>query len=262
MRRVLGAKRVGHCGTLDPLASGLLLVLVGRATRLARFLVGLPKRYTGAIALGVTTDTDDRGGAVLSTCDAWDALSDDDLATAAASLTGDYDQRPPPFSARKVSGTPAHRLARAGAAPHLAPTPVEVMEFHLAARTGRYVAFETQVSSGTYVRALARDLGARVGCGAHLHALRRTAIGPFRVSEALSLDAVSAAPPPLRPPLEAVHHLPRLSLDRAARDQVAHGRPLPIGALAAGPVALVADDELVAIAEPREGVLKPRVVLV
>lgn len=253
---------MGHCGTLDPFASGLLVILVGRATRLARFLVGLPKRYTGTIALGTTTDTDDRTGEVQSSTDSWDAVTDDALAAAAASLTGEYDQRPPTFSAKKVLGIPAHRLARAGTAPQLAATAVEVMDFQPGARTGRYVSFEAHVGSGTYIRALARDLGARLGCGGHLHTLRRTAVGPFRVSDALPLSALSGSAAALRAPLEAIPHLPRIGLDREAREKVAHGQPLPVPALADGHVALVHDDVLIAVAEQREGVLKPRVVLI
>lgn len=261
VRRVAGIRRVGHAGTLDPFATGLLLLLVGRATRLARFVTELRKRYTGVIRLGTTTDTNDRTGTPLATSDSWRALSMATLQDVSRSLVGRYLQRPPVFSAKHVSGERAYRIARGGATPDLDPAMVEVFSFELGEAQNGRVPFETDVASGTYVRALARDLGERLGCGAHLETLRRTAIGPFRVEDAIPLDQLDAQQVALRAPLEAVSHLPRVHVDAEARDRVTHGRPCPGTAVEHGPVAVVYDDELIAIADPSNGYLKPRVVL-
>ncbi len=261
VRRSVQVRRAGHAGTLDPFATGLLIVLLGRATRLARFLADLPKQYTGVITLGQVTDTDDRTGRVCETSETWRDMDDAALRAALLSLTGRYEQRPPPFSAKKRGGERAYRLARRGEPVELTPQTVVVRRFDLIGRTGARLDFATEVSSGTYVRALARDLGARLGCGAHLKELRRTAIGPFTVDEALPLAALEAGAPPPRPPIDAVAHLPRLELDEATRTLVAHGRSIPAPAQADGPVALTADGALLAVAEPADGQLKPRVVL-
>lgn len=261
VRRVTGVRRVGHAGTLDPFATGLLLVLLGRATRLARFVTELRKSYTGIIGLGATTDTDDRTGTPLATSDSWRELSSQAIHEAARSLVGRYEQRPPAFSAKHISGERAYRVARRGATPDLEPTTVEVFSFVLGEPRNGRVPFETSVGSGTYVRALARDLGERLGCGAHLEALRRTAIGTFRVEDAVPLEQLGAHRVALRAPLEAVGHLPRVQVDAEVRDRVTHGRPFPGTTAEHGPVAVVHDDELIAIADPSNGYFKPRVVL-
>lgn len=259
VRRARRARRAGHAGTLDPLASGLLIVLLDRATRLARFLAELPKTYDGELALGVTTDSDDRTGATLASSDRWRTLPDDAVVQEMARLTGTYLQRPPAYSARKVGGERAYRLARRGAAVALTAREVVVRRFAMVNREGARVRFAADVSSGTYVRALARDLGERLGCGAHLTALRRIAVGPFRVADALTVDDAAVATP--RPPLDAVRHLPSVALDAALRDRVAHGQPIAVPGPGGGPVALVADDALVAVAVRRGDLLKPVVVL-
>jgi len=261
VRRALGVRRVGHAGTLDPFASGLLLVLVGRATRLSRFLVGLPKSYTGAITLGVETDTDDHTGAVLREDDSWRSLGDEALAAAMEQLTGSLQQLPPAYSAKQSGGQRAHRLARRGQQLELAPQEIEVSRFEMAARDGSRLRFAADVSSGTYVRALARDLGRALGCGAHLHELRRTAVGPFRVEDAARLETLDDEAPALKPPLDAVPHLPSRELDEEQRVRAAHGQPLERCDQPGDFVALVAGGELVAVAEPSGDMLKPRVVL-
>ena len=261
VRRALRVRRVGHAGTLDPSASGLLLVLVGRATRLSRFLVGLPKSYTGGITLGIETDTDDHTGAVLREDESWRSVSDEAVATAMQQLTGRLEQLPPVYSAKHSGGQRAHRLARRGQPVELTPQDIEVTRFELAAREGSRVTFAADVGSGTYVRALARDLGRALGCGAHLHELRRTAVGPFRVEDAARLETLEGEAPALRPPLEAVPHLPSCELDEEQRVRAAHGQPLEGFDQPGDYVALVADGELVAVAEPCGDVLKPRVVL-
>jgi tRNA pseudouridine55 synthase len=252
---------VGHAGTLDPFASGLLPLLVGRATRLMPFLTGLDKCYTGALQLGVCTTTDDASGAVTATDEAWHQVSDERLRGAMRHLTGTLDQVPPAFSAKKLAGTPAYRRARRGETVALAPVRVVVRRFDLTGRDAATVAFEAEVGSGTYVRALARDLGEALGCGAHLVTLRRTRVGSWRVEEATPLAALTAGDLPLKDMAAAVPHLPARPLTPAEHVLVRHGRPVPALIPCAGPVALLADGQLVAIAVPRDDVLSPKVVL-
>ncbi|UCD24600.1 MAG: tRNA pseudouridine(55) synthase TruB [Gemmatimonadota bacterium] len=260
VRRVLSVRRAGHAGTLDPFASGLLVLLVGRATRLSRFVAHLSKTYSGKVLLGETTDTGDLTGEVVESSDAWEDVTDDEIESAMGRLTGTLAQVPPSFSAKKVGGERAYRLARRGEAVELPPCEVQVYRFDLLGRSGRLIEFSCEVSSGTYVRALARDLGAGLGCGAHLHSLRRQTVGEFDVGRAESLDTVGAATT-LRPALEAVSHLPAIEIEPDVQQKVWHGQPIPWSGSVVGPVALVADDRLLAVAEPKDGVLKPKVVL-
>ncbi len=262
VRRTYGVRRVGHAGTLDPFATGLIIVLVGRATRLARFVAALPKRYTGLIRLGVTTDTDDRSGAVIATDDGWSTVSSGALATQMAALTGRQRQRPPDYSAKKTRGERAHRRARRGEPVELTPQEVEVAELQVTGRDGPAVRFRATVSSGTYIRALARDLGESLGCGAHLEELRRIAVGSFGVDEALPVSALDRGFPTLLPLHRAIAHLPTIELSPEAREAVRSGRPIPAEGASTGPVALVSDHQLIAVAEPSGAWLKPRVVLV
>lgn len=191
-RRALGTRKVGHAGTLDPMATGLMILGVESSTRLLTYLVGLDKEYTATIRLGEATDTDDAEGSVISTRDAA-GLSDEAIRDAAAGLTGDLQQVPSSFSAIKVDGRRSYDRARAGESVELAARPVRVEAFEVtgvrraAATTDLDV--RVAVSSGTYVRALARDLGAALGVGGHLTALRRTRVGPFAVAEATDLEA-------------------------------------------------------------------------
>ena len=210
VRRATGIRRVGHAGTLDPFASGVLPVLIGRATRLVRFLVGLAKQYAGTVRLGITTDTDDRTGAVLRVDEGWRTVSESALEAAMTSLTGSQAQVPPVYSAKKVAGVPAHRRVRRGQSVTLAPRRVSVAMFRCTGRDGPDVHFTAAVSSGTYVRALARDLGERLGCGAHLLELRRTAVGPWDETDAIALDR-------LIPPFTAPHPSPPSSTCHTAR---------------------------------------------
>jgi tRNA pseudouridine55 synthase len=207
VRRSLGIRKVGHAGTLDPMATGLLVVGVGRATRLLRFLGDLPKTYTGTIRLGVETTTLDAEGEV--TRESLVDVTDADIASAMSASVGESLQRPPAFSAVKVGGRKLYDAARAGEALEAEPRPIRVDRFEPVARDGDAVAFVAVVSGGTYVRVLAADVGDALGCGAHLAALRRTAIGGF---------SVEGASPPAEPgdllSLErAVSHLPRIDLD-------------------------------------------------
>ncbi|HXF95870.1 MAG TPA: tRNA pseudouridine(55) synthase TruB, partial [Gemmatimonadales bacterium] len=197
-RRVLGTRRIGHLGTLDPFAEGVLVLVVGRATRLAGFAAGWPKTYQGVIRLGRVTSTDDSTGETLAESDAWRTLDEPRVRAALAGFRGGYDQRPPTHSAVKVRGQRAYRRARRGEAVVLAPRPVEVRELDLTGFRPPDVAFRAVVGAGTYLRSLARDLGEVLGCGAHLAALVRTAVGPFGLEDAVPLEALG--PGDLRDP--------------------------------------------------------------
>ncbi len=263
VRRAFGTRRAGHAGTLDPAASGLLLVLIGPAVRLSRYLAGLPKRYRGAVRLGETTDTDDATGSVSSRSDAWKSLDRASIAAAMERLIGIRQQVPPAYSAKHLAGERAYRIARRGQPVKLAPVWVEIRRFDLVGIDGPEVWFDAEVGSGTYLRSLARDLGIELGCGAHLKQLRRVQVGEFSVEEAFSFEAVRSGEAQLIPPLEAVRHLTRIEIDRDTAHRVRLGQAVqtenPVGET--GPVALVHDGELVAVAEPRKERLQPRVVL-
>lgn len=261
VRRALGTRRVGHAGTLDPFATGLLLVLVGSATRLARYLVGLPKEYQGTIRLGLTTATDDATGEVIATNETWAGIDDASLRAAMTALTGEREQVPPAYSAKHVGGERAHRLARRGAPVSLAPSRVAIHRFELSGRRGRDLAFRAAVGSGTYLRSLARDLGAALGCGAHLLELRRTAIGPHQVTEAAPLEDVRQGRCTVQPPVAAVAHLPQAPVDTEAVQRLARGQAIEAAQPdLAGPIALLCQERLVAIAQPRGGQWHPEAV--
>jgi tRNA pseudouridine55 synthase len=259
VRRALGTRAVGHTGTLDPFATGLLVVLVGRATRLARFVEAQAKTYLATARLGVATDTDDRTGAPLGAPVDFAHVSDGDLRQALAAFQGEQRQRPPRYSARHVEGERSYRLARRGVVAEPPETTVTVHRIDFVSYEPPELVFRATVSAGTYIRALARDLGARLGTGAHLTALRREAVGALRVEDAVPLERVDAAA--LRPPRAALGHLPAVELDESARAAVSHGRALPADAGASGAVALVHGGELVAVARAEDGWLRPSVVL-
>jgi len=269
VRRALGIRRVGHAGTLDPLASGLLPVVIGAATRLVGYLPSSPKTYTGTLLLGRRTATDDVTGKTLEQhTGAWP--SPGTVERAARSLTGRYDQQPPVVSARKIGGERLYRLARRGT-PVAAPArSVEVGRFDLEA-TGRpeLYRFVAVVSAGTYIRALARDLGQALGCGGTLASLRRTTIGPLAVAEAVEAPGEGDGERErllraLRPLEEMPLRIPTVVLAAAEQASlfVAGGTPpLPFSA-PPGPLRVVdGQGRVLGIGEPREDRLQPRVVL-
>ncbi len=258
-RRALGTRAVGHAGTLDPFATGLLVLLVGKATRLARFVGDQPKTYLATAVLGARTDTDDATGAALPGGPGPVPVDRAAVAEAMAGFRGTAAQRPPAYSAKKVGGVRSYRRARRGEAVALAPVEVTVHAIELVEWAPPRVTFRATVSAGTYVRALARDLGERLGCGAHLESLRREAIGTLRVEDAVPPDAVG--PAALRPARLAVAHLPAVELDDAAAAAVGHGRPVPGDAALAGHVALLARGALAAVARAEAGLLRPEVVV-
>jgi tRNA pseudouridine55 synthase len=261
VRRALGLTRVGHLGTLDPFAAGLLVLVAGRATRLAPFAARWTKDYEGVIRLGTVTTTDDGTGAVVATSEEWRTLDRDRVAAVLAEFRGAYDQRPPAFSAVKVDGERAYRRARRGEQVALEARRVEVRALTLVDFAPPDVAFRAAVTAGTYLRSLARDVGERLGCGAHLRALTRTRVGPFRLEDAVAPAAVT--PSALRDPAALVADLPRRELDTTERGLVLHGRPIASGPGTEdeGGVALFSEGRLVAVAERVGDALKPRVVL-
>jgi tRNA pseudouridine55 synthase len=193
VRRLLGFGRVGHGGTLDPDATGVLLIALGQAARFFPYLSGQDKVYEGTIRLGFTTDTYDASGRPTSTDKAFALPSADEVRAAMKNLEGETLQVPPPYSAKKIAGRPAYRLARAHKEVSLEPVRVTVQAFALKGYAPPLAAFEARCSSGTYVRSLAHDLGKALGCGAHLQELRRTVSGPYTLALAVTLDAVERA---------------------------------------------------------------------
>jgi tRNA pseudouridine55 synthase len=261
VRRALGVTRVGHLGTLDPFAAGLLVLVAGRATRLAPFAAGWTKDYEGVIRLGTVTTTDDGTGAVVGTSEQWRTLDRGQVAAVLAEFRCAYDQRPPAFSAVKVDGERAYRRARRGEPVTLEPRRVEVHELTLVDFAPPDVRFRAGVTAGTYLRSLARDVGERLGCGAHLAELTRSRVGPFRLEDAVAPAAVT--PGAVRHPAALVGDLPRREMDEAERTFVVHGRSIAAGpgTEPGGRVALFCQGRLVAVAEREGDVLKPRVVL-
>lgn len=243
--------KVGHAGTLDPFATGLLLVLVGRATRAQRFLMELPKTYRAVARLGWTSDTGDRDGALVETGRLPERLE---------IPVGEQLQTPPAYSAVKVGGRRAYELARAGERPELAPRPIAVYRAELLWHEDDRAAFEIECSSGTYVRSLVTDLG-----DAYCEELERTAIGPFRLDEAAAADPAGAraddAALSIVPLRDALSFMPERVLTADESRAVAHGRR--VAAAAAAPAShtrLTHEGEIVAIAEPRAGEWQPVVV--
>ncbi len=268
VRRLTGMRRIGHAGTLDPLASGVLPILVGAATGFSDDLTGGPKRYEAVIRLGVRSATDDAQGPMEV------VGPPPDVATATAELAtfvGTFEQRPPAFSARKTGGVIAHRAARAG-------NPVEAPARNVTVESIDVLGSEEgdgwldlrcdiRCGPGTYIRSIARDLGERLGCGGHLHALRRTeaaglrvddAVAPTRLEELAADGQLAAAILPVGPLL----HLPELRLDADAANRFVHGSAVPMrGTAGDGRHAVFADGQLLGIGMLRDGLLEPRTVI-
>ena len=264
VRRSLGIRAAGHTGTLDPFATGLLVVLVGRATRLARFVEGQPKTYLAAARLGIRTDTDDLTGRILETSATAGSIDAGLIRQVLAGLVGTRLQRPPDYSAKHVGGERSYQKARRGESVQLAEVSVTVHWIEVVECLPPMVTFRAAVGSGTYLRALARDLGDQLGVGAHLTSLRREAIGALRVEDATSLD--NLGPSALVPARDVLPHLPHVELDEAARTAVMHGRAVEdsgeAGKRGSGTfVGLLMNGELVAVAKAEDGWLHPTVVL-
>ncbi len=258
VRRLSGERRIGHAGTLDPLATGLLVLLMGRATRLASYLQHATKTYTALIRLGETTTTDDAEGEVLAsapvTCTA------KDIRAALAGFLGEQEQVPPAYSAIKVDGAPVYRRARKGEQVTLTPRKVTFYALQLVAWSPPDALVTITCSAGTYVRSLARDLGVRLGCGGHVRALRRETAGQFRVGDALTLEQVAALAEKgtletaLLSPMAALADWPRVTLPPELARAVQHGMRVPLPEPLHAPYVLAcdADGRWLAILAPAE----------
>ena len=233
VRAITGERRVGHTGTLDPMATGLLPICLGRATRLARFLSGSTKTYSAVVRFGFATDTYDATGRRMGR-ESRVSLEPEELMRVLASFVGRQKQAPPPFAAKKVQGRRMYKLARAGI--HIEPKPVEVVirKIDLLGVKGAKVALGVQVESGTYIRSLAHDLGQRFGCGAHLEELRRIHVGPLDIEQALSLEELGALSQAgrleekLMAPAMALSEFPEIRLSAEEKHKICHGRSISV----------------------------------
>ena len=248
MRRIAGTRRVGHAGTLDPMATGVLVVGLGRATKLLGYLAAHDKEYDATMRLGVTTTTDDADGEEVARAD--DArVTDDELSQAVARFVGDIDQVPSSVSAIKVEGVRAYKRVRSGEDVQLPARRVHVAELRVLERRGDDIDLHVTCSTGTYVRALARDIGASLGVGAHLTALRRIRVGGFTIDEARTLDEL-AADLVVHPLADvAARTFPVWEVDEAVARRLSMGQRLAPEGLPGGPVAVLAPNRsLVALA--------------
>ena len=224
IRRIVRLRRVGHAGTLDPLATGVLVIAVGRATRLLEYVVGQPKTYLATIRLGQTTTTYDAEGEVASEQPV--NVTPAGLAAALAQFRGDILQIPPMYSAVKQDGQTLYKLARQGIEVDRPPRPVTIYDLNLQTWAGPLVTLRIVCSAGTYIRSIAHDLGQVLGCGAYLSGLRRTAVGPFTTATATPLASLATEnwPEYALPPEMAIAHLPRLAVSAAAAAELRYGR--------------------------------------
>jgi tRNA pseudouridine55 synthase len=258
-RRALGERRIGHAGTLDPFATGLLVLLVGRATRLLPYVEGDPKVYEATIRFGAETDTDDLTGAETARAA---VPAPESVERAVTQLTGDVEQIPPAYSAKQVGGRRAYAAARRGETMVLAPSTVRVHAWDIKKWRGDDLDVVVTCAGGTYVRALARDLGRLAGSAAHLSALRRVRSGPLSVADAT--DGASPDPRALRSALDAMPSMPRVTLDTAQVGRVTRGMTVPAADTVGQPDRAALVDEagsVVAIAEKDAKGWQPKVVL-
>jgi tRNA pseudouridine55 synthase len=275
IRRLYRLSRVGHTGTLDPMASGVLPLVLGRATRLARFLTSDRKRYEAVVRLGQATDTYDRLGSPVGPAIA-PAVARGEIEAALERFRGTIEQTPPAFSAKKIGGEAAYRLARRGEAVTPAPVAVHVSRLEVVSATDETVTLDIECSAGFYVRSLAHDLGAALGCGGHLTALRRTASGEWTLDRAIALDACERDPEQARarvlPMSCLLAWMSGVQVTGEGVTRVSHGQVIrPVDLLSAAPAAapdgfirlLGPDGALLALAQPGgDGTLHPALVLV
>jgi tRNA pseudouridine55 synthase len=232
-RRLLGFRQIGHLGTLDPIATGVLVLLLGRATRFAQFYATRRKRYETAFRFGFATDTYDADGTAAGP-DLASQLDHAELERLAQKFIGRFAQMPPPFSAKKIHGRPAHELARKGQPVELKPVEVEVFEFRLLGIEGSVARFAVECGSGTYIRALAHQMGIEMGCGAHMAAIARTAVGEFTIDQALTLEELETAvragkaADVVLPMSRLLPELPRVNVLPIVERRVRHGSKFQI----------------------------------
>lgn len=195
LRRKLQIQRIGHAGTLDPMATGLLIMLVGKATKISQYLISLDKVYEGEITLGVTTNSQDAEGEVMETRPV-PPLTEEQVRTVMQTFLGDQYQQPPMFSAVKIGGVPLYKMARKGEEVEREPRFIRIAAFELVSFCAPKIAFRLACTKGTYVRTVAKDLGDKLGCGAHLSALRRTGSGKFAIEQCTPLAEIESLPLP------------------------------------------------------------------
>ncbi len=264
-KRLLAAEKAGHTGTLDPLATGLLPIAFGEATKFAQRLLDASKRYTATLRFGVTTTTGDAEGAVRETAPV--AFARDDLEAALARFTGRIAQVPPAHAALKFRGRAYYDYARAGEEIPRVARDVDVHALRLLAWHPPEAVVDVECGKGTYVRVLAEDIGRALGCGAHLTALRRTATGGFDLADAVALDRLEAMSEAerlaaLRPAAALVSGLPALSLDESAGRRFRQGQPVPVPGRPDGECAVYAGGRLLGLAAVAGGLARPRRVVV
>ncbi|ART63560.1 tRNA pseudouridine(55) synthase TruB [Kushneria marisflavi] len=235
VRRLFQAQKAGHTGTLDPMATGLLPICLGEATKFSSWLLDADKRYLADVRLGAVTDTGDREGAILKEC-AVPSLSDGDIESALSGFLGEIDQVPPMYSALKHQGRPLYEHARAGREIARAPRRVSIYDIALTSRYAQGFSLDVSVSKGTYIRTLAEDLGEWLGCGAHLEGLRRLRTGPFDDSNMLDIEALESMSDEQRLerllPVDAlISHLPALSTDDDGARRILQGQPIALETL-------------------------------
>ena len=235
VKRRIQVKKVGHTGTLDPFATGLLPIAVGKGTRLSRFYLGGNKSYLATVKLGQTTDTYDNTGNVLQSAspETMAALDPEKVREEVARFLGPQEQVPPAFSALKHKGVPLYKLARKGEMVTKPPRQIEIFEISITRMALPEVDIRVRCTGGTYIRSIAHDLGERLGCGAHLSALRRTASSHFEIHQAISLDRIEQMDAPtLRdhviPPSACLPDLPKLVVDADTEKKISHGQPLEV----------------------------------
>jgi tRNA pseudouridine55 synthase len=258
VRKRFATHKVGHLGTLDPLATGVLPVSIGKATRLAQFLPNSPKEYDGELRFGFSTTTYDRDGSPTSPEKPLSGTAEE-IRQVMRSLTGTIEQIPPSFSAKKIGGVPSYKLARSDQSIGMAPATVKIDRFDLLTLTPPLAKFQVTCSAGTYVRSLAHDLGQKLGCGAHLTALRRTRSGDFRLENAVALDQITEAD--LIPVDSLLASWPTIEVSETDETKVRHGNE--IRTACAGDFARIFNKkgEFIALAAVESGWARPRVVL-
>lgn len=259
-RRALRTRRIGHTGTLDPFASGLLLLCVNGATRIAEYLSDLPKTYIARARLDGHTLTDDDTSEVIDGSEAWRRLTGDQVRAALQAQVGEILQMPPQFSAKKIAGARAYDIARRGDVATLSPVPVQIYRIEVRSIELPDVSFEVECASGTYIRAIARDVGNTLGTGGYLTELRRTRVGEHHVDSAVPLGEIgddARVRAASLAPLQALRHIESVSLNDAEAKAIRFGQMIEQTTNTAGPVLLVHASRLIAIAFAKDGRLKP-----
>jgi len=269
LRRITGEKSIGHLGTLDPMATGVLPLLLGKYTRLAQYFSSAEKHYTGSIRFGFATDTYDAEGSPLGP-QSDPHLTLEQVRAAAARFHGELQQMPPPFSAKKIAGTPAYKLARAGKPVELKPAPITIDTFEIIALEGLTGTFSMAISAGGYVRSVVHELGAALGCGAHLASLRRTRAGVFTLADARTLDELqplTGNPAALEQmsvhPRALLRHMPSVTADMQTLGRMRNGAQANLPEFSSAPLVKVfaSQHDLFAIAQRIAGTLFQPVVV-